>query len=75
VGERYNRYGKRLLLRVDEKTICSVPPQWIDLVAVDPAVTLSQSRALFLLTDLMELDRLIGRFRERKIGDDDRSSM
>ena len=32
VGERYNRYGRRLLLQVDEMTICSVPRQWTDLV-------------------------------------------
>src|SRR5262245_19500670 len=35
VGERYTRSGRRLLLRVDEATICSVPPQWTDLVALD----------------------------------------
>jgi hypothetical protein len=35
VGERYNRYGKRLLLQVDDQTLCSVPPQWTDLVAAE----------------------------------------
>ena len=37
VGERYNRSGKRLLLRVGDGTVCSVPPQWTDLVAPDPS--------------------------------------
>jgi len=64
-----------LLLRVDEKTICSVPPQWTDLDAVDPAVTLSNGRAPFLLADLMELDRLISRLRECIPGADDGASM
>jgi len=36
--ERYNRSGKRLLLRVDDRTVCSVPPQWTDSVAPDPEV-------------------------------------
>jgi len=34
VGVRYNRHGKRLLLRADALTICSVPPQWTYLVDV-----------------------------------------
>ncbi len=61
MGERYNRYGKRLLLQVDEQTVCSVPPQWTDLVAADPEMILGAGRALFRLTDLMELERLVSR--------------
>lgn len=61
IGERYNRYGKRLLLEIDEQTICSVPTQWTDLGTVDPTITLSDGRALFRVTDLLELDRLISR--------------
>jgi hypothetical protein len=61
VGERYNRYGKRLLLQVDEQTICSVPPQWTDLVGADPEVVLGGGRALFRLANLMQLERLVAR--------------
>ena len=61
VGERYNRYGKRLVLQVDEQTVCSVPPQWTDLAAADPEIVLGGGRALFRLVDLMELDRLVSR--------------
>jgi hypothetical protein len=59
VGERYNRYGRRLLLRVDEATVCSVPPQWTDLVAPDPELVMGEQRALFRVADLLELARLI----------------
>jgi hypothetical protein len=61
VGVRYNRYGKRLLLQVDDSTICSVPPQWTDIVAPDPEVALGKRRALFRVADLLELERLVGR--------------
>jgi hypothetical protein len=61
VAERYNRYGKRLLLQIDDKTICSVPPQWTDLAVPDPEIVLGGSRALFRVVDLIELDRLVTR--------------
>jgi Family of unknown function (DUF5372) len=59
VGERYTRYGRRLLLRVDEATVCSVPPQWTDRVAPDPEIVLGEQRALFRVADLLELARLV----------------
>ena len=59
VGERYNRYGRRLLLRGDDATVCSVPPQWTDLVAPDPEIVIGLYRALFRLADLLELARLV----------------
>ena len=62
VGERYNRYGRRLLLRVDDVTVCSVPPQWTDLVAPDPEIVIGGYRALFRVADLLELERLIDQF-------------
>lgn len=62
VGERYNRYGKRLLLQVDEQTVCSVPPQWTDLVATDPEIVLGAARALFRIADLLALERLVSQF-------------
>ena len=65
VGERYNRYGRRLLLRVDDVTVCSVPPQWTDLVAPDPEIVLGKHRALFRVADLFELARLVDQIRER----------
>jgi hypothetical protein len=65
VGERYNRYGRRLLLRVDDANICSVPPQWTDLIAPDPEIVIGVRRALFRVTDLLELTRLIGQLSGR----------
>jgi uncharacterized protein DUF5372 len=59
VGERYNRYGRRLLLRLDEAVVCSVPPQWTDLVTPDPEIVLGEGRALFRVADLVELARLV----------------
>ena len=59
VGERYNRYGKRLLVQVDDTTVCSVPPQWTDLVAPDPEIVMGEARALFRVADLMELAQLV----------------
>jgi hypothetical protein len=61
VAERYNCYGKRLLLQVDDRTICSVPPQWTDLAAPDPEIVMGGARALFRVVDLVELDRLVTR--------------
>ena len=61
VGERFNRYGKRLLLQVDKSTVCSVPPQWTDVVASDPEVVIGEGRALLRLTDFIELARLVAR--------------
>jgi hypothetical protein len=55
VGERYNRSGKRLLLRVDDKTVCFVPLQWTDTVASDPEVAMRQGFALFRVSDLLGL--------------------
>jgi len=59
VGERYNRYGRHLLLWGDDATVCSVPPQWTDLVAPDPEIVIGLYRALFRLADLLELARLV----------------
>lgn len=66
MGERYNRYGTRLLLQVDHETICSVPPQWTDLVAPDPEIVIGEGRALFRVADLLELARLLGRLGRRE---------
>lgn len=65
VGERYNRYGRRLLLRVDEVAVCSVPLPWTDLATSDPEIVLGQQRALFRVADLLELARLVDQMRER----------
>ena len=59
VAERCNRHGKRLLLQTEEGTICSVPPQWTDLVAPDPEIFFGNHRALFRVADLLELARLM----------------
>jgi hypothetical protein len=46
VGKRYNRY-ERLLLPADSATVWSVPPQWTDLVGLDPKVVVGQLAARF----------------------------
>jgi len=63
VGERYNRHGMRLLLQIDEETVCSVPPQWTDVVAPDPEIVLGEQQALFRVADLLELVCLVDRLR------------
>jgi hypothetical protein len=65
VGERYNRAGRRLLLQIDDKVICSVPPQWTDLLTPDPEIVLGGQRALCRVADLVELARLIERLTRR----------
>jgi len=65
VGKRYNRYGMRLLLQIDETSVCSVAPQWTDLVVPDPEVVLGEGRALLRVADLVELARLVARLGRR----------
>ena len=65
VGERCNASGKRLLLAIDEATVCAVPLPWTDLVAPDSEVVLGEARAALRLGDLMELARLIARLSRR----------
>ena len=71
MGERYNRYGKRLLLQVDDRTVCSVAPQWTDLVAPDAEIVMGEGRALLRVADFMELARVVARLGR---GDSQRSS-
>jgi Family of unknown function (DUF5372) len=59
VGERCNPYGRRLLLQVNDVTVCSVPLQWTDLVAPDPEIVIGEHHALFRVADLLELARLL----------------
>jgi hypothetical protein len=59
LGERYNRYGTRLLLRVDEEHVCSVPRQWTDAVAPDPEVVIGGGRGVLRVVDLLELADLV----------------
>ncbi len=61
VGERCNRYGMTLLLETSEGTVCSVRPQWTDVVAPDPEIVLCGQRALFRVADLLELVRFVDR--------------
>ncbi len=68
VGERYNRYGMTLLLQIDDESICSVPPQWTDVVAVDPEIAMGGRRALFRVVDLLELAGLVDRLSKRICG-------
>lgn len=71
MGERYNRYGKRLLLQVDDRTVCSVALQWTDLVAPDAEIVMGEGRALLRVGDLIDLARLVTRLGK---GDTQRSS-
>ena len=61
MGERYNRYGMTLLLQIDDGSVCSVPPQWTDVVAPDAEIVLGEHRALFRMADLLELVGLVDR--------------
>jgi hypothetical protein len=49
------------LLRIDDKSVCSVPPKWTDMSEPDAEVTIGQQRALFTVADLMELALLVRR--------------
>lgn len=62
---RANRAGKRLLLRFEDGTICSVPPQWTDLTAPDPVVVMGRGRAVARFADLIELTSLVARLGSR----------
>jgi hypothetical protein len=55
------------LLRVDDATVWSVPPQWTDIVSPDAEVVLGQGRALFRVVDLLELASLVRRL---SVGED-----
>jgi hypothetical protein len=65
VGKRYNRYGKRLLLQVDDAAVWSVPPQWTDLWHSDPEVIMGGGRALVRAVDVMELASLVRHLSDR----------
>ena len=69
VGERYNRYGTRLLLQGDDGSIHSIPPHWTDRVDPDPEVVFGRGRALFRVADLLDLVGLLARLRRRKAGE------
>jgi hypothetical protein len=49
------------LLQVDKSTVCSVPPQWTDVVAPDPEIAMGNGSALLRVTDFIELARLVAR--------------
>jgi hypothetical protein len=59
VGKRYNAYGMRLLLQIDERSVYSILPQWTNLVAPDPQIVMGEGRAPFRVVDLVELARLV----------------
>jgi hypothetical protein len=51
----------RLLLQIGDEFICSVPPQWTDVVAPDPEIVMGEDRSLFRVADLLELTGLVDR--------------
>ena len=65
VGERFNRYGKRLLLQVDENIVCSVPESWTDLVDPDPQIIAGSGQTVFLFSDLLELAHDVERLTDK----------
>ena len=67
VGERFNRYGTTLLLETDEGSVYSVPPQWTDVVAPDPEIILGGQRALFRVSDLLDLTCLVDRLNRQNL--------
>lgn len=67
VGERYTRYGATLLLQIDDRWVCAVPPQWTDVVAPDPEIVMGEQRALFRVVDLLELARLVDQLSRRDL--------
>ncbi len=64
IAERYNRSGKRLLLQIDDETVCSLPPQWTDLVPIDPEVEFGKASALFRVSDLFDLEKIVIRLNQ-----------
>jgi hypothetical protein len=52
-----------LLLKADDGAIYAVRPHWTDVVAPDPEIVLGRRRALFRVTDLLELAYLVDRLR------------
>jgi hypothetical protein len=47
--------------------LVSVPANWTDIVAEDPAVQLAAGRALFRAIDLIELAQLLKGLRDRHV--------
>ena len=70
VAERYNRYGRHLLLQVDEEMVWSVPLPWTDVVAPDPECIMGEQRALFRVADVVALAVLVARLGRRDVLED-----
>lgn len=66
VGERANRYGRRLLLATDRDRVCAVPEQWTDVVPPDPEVVLGGHRTVMRVADLLNLAALVDRLLQGK---------
>ena len=50
-------------MKADDGAIYAVRPHWTDVVAPDPEIVLGRRRALFRVTDLLELAYLVDRLR------------
>ncbi|MDW9664837.1 hypothetical protein GOB74_30815 [Sinorhizobium meliloti] len=49
------------MLQNEDATVWSVPPQWTDLVNLDPEVVMSNGRSLLRMVALMKLATLVER--------------
>jgi hypothetical protein len=67
VGRRYNRHGERVLLQADDSAVWSVPPQWTDLVSLDPEVVMGHGRPPLRAADLIELVDLVDRLSGKSV--------
>jgi hypothetical protein len=56
-----------LLLQIDDRWVCAVPPQWTDVIAPDPEIVMGEQRALFRVVDLLELARLVDQLSRRDL--------
>jgi len=53
-------------LQVEDDVVCSVLPQWTDLVAPDPEIVIGNGKAVARVGDLLELARLVAGLREAR---------
>lgn len=63
VGRRPHWGEDRVFYRLADGSVSSLPARWTSLVPEDPVVVLTRGRAPFRVDDLIELARLVSRWR------------